>query len=147
MDRELIQTELIGLKNSYNILYMELRSALDGSVDRLTLAEIEAMEKDLAEMLDRHSRLEAVLSQFKAIATNGSRVKEETPFEGVIKVVGEAAERIHGINPYEEKPRHTEIGQCTSSCRRVGCQDDEGDDKYANLKPEDDIFYKNEKEN
>lgn len=77
MDRELIQTELIGLKNSYNILYKELRAALDGSVARMTLSEIEAMEKDLAEALDRHARLEAILSQFKAIATNGSKENKE----------------------------------------------------------------------
>jgi hypothetical protein len=44
----------------------------------------------------------------------------------------------------EEKQRHTEIGECTSSCRRVGCPDDPAppqpknfDDFFNNAKPEE----------
>lgn len=48
-------------------------------------------------------------------------------FDEVIKEMGKINKVLYGVNPYEEKPWHTEIGQCTSSCRRVGCPEEQSD--------------------
>ena len=45
-------------------------------------------------------------------------MKNPFSFEGAKEIVGKATKAVHGINPYEE----------------------EVDDKYANLSPEDDAF-------
>jgi len=47
-------------------------------------------------------------------------------FEGAKEIVGKAAEATYGINPYEDE--------------------DEGDDKYANLDGRDDIYSQNKQE-
>jgi len=75
MNRILIQSAVLNAKDNYEALYKELRSALDGSKDRLTIAEVEALQKDLDEGMDLAGRIDAVVSQFRVLATNGEREK------------------------------------------------------------------------
>ena len=57
-------------------------------------------------------------------------------FDEAIKAVGEATEKIHGINPYKKEVVENAFG----------IDEEAVDDKYENLNPADDIFAGQEKE-
>ena len=64
--------------------------------------------------------------------------QEKSAFEEAIKVVGEATERIHGINPYEAKKAVALDMGLTEDEAEQAVADDE--DKAENMNPDGDVF-------